>query len=96
MSPADTLFMAGKHPLRVVLCGHRGRVNVDIRYQYQPKEGGALRPGFRGVSLPAETLPEVIEALEKIKAQLLSDGALTITGANDPIKFNASVYPRDF
>ena len=93
MSPADTLFMAGKHPLRVSLEGHRGRVIVQVRYQYQPKDGGALRPGFRGVAVPAEYLTEVMDALEKIKVQMLGDGALV---ASSPIKFNASVYPRDF
>lgn len=96
MSPADTLFMAGKHPLRISLEGHRGRVIVQIRYQYQPKDGGPLKPGFRGVAVPAEYLPEVIASLEKIRARMLEDGALEDTGQDNPVKFNGSVYPRQF
>lgn len=96
MSPADSLFMAGKHPLRISLEGHRGRAVVQVRYQYQPKDGGPLRPGFRGIAIPAECLPEVIESLLKIKAQMLADGALEQSGPGDPIKFKARVYPRDF
>ena len=96
MSPADSLFMAGKHPLRVSLEGHRGRTIVQVRYQYQPKDGGPLRPGFRGIAIPAECLPEVVEALLKIKAQMLVDGALEQSGPGNPVKFNGSVYPRDF
>ena len=96
MSPADSLFMAGKHPLRVSLEGHRGRPVVQVRYQYQPKDGGPLRPGFRGVAVPVEYLPEVIDALLKIKDQLLADGAMEQSGPGNPVKFNANVYPRDF
>jgi hypothetical protein len=69
---------------------------VHLRYQYQPKDGGPLRPGFRGVAIPAECLPEVIEALLKIKAQMLADGALEETGPGNPVKFDSSIYPRDF
>ena len=96
MSPADSLFMVGKHPLRVSLEGNRGRSVVQVRYQYQPKDGGPLRPGFRGIAIPAECLPQVIEALLKIRAQMLADGALVETGPGNPVKFNTSVYPRDF
>ena len=96
MSPADSLFVAGKHPLRVSLEGHRGRAKVQLRYQYQPKDGGPLRPGLRGVAIPAECLSEVISALEKNRAQMLADGALEQIGPGHSIKFNANVYPRDF
>lgn len=93
-SPADTtLLLPGKYPLRISLGAHRGVAKVDLRFHYAPADGGPLRPTLRGVTLPAGNLPEIIEALERLKAQMICDGALD---AGSPPKFKPHVYPRDF
>ena len=96
MSPADSTLALDKHILKVRLAAHRGRAIVDIRYFYQPANGGPLKPGLRGVTLPAGYLPEIIEALERLKAQMVHDGALEYTGEGNPPKYHPHVYPTDF
>lgn len=92
-SPADSTLMFEKLPLKVQLCGHRGRVRVDVRYYYLHPGTNTLRPSPRGVSIPAWALPEILKALEALKAQMVRDGALELT---DPPKFRPDCYPRDF
>ena len=94
MSPADTLLaVPGKYPLKITLAGHRGRVVVDLRYQYLDAATDRFRPGRRGITLPAAALPEIINALEAIKAEMVRDGALD---EGNPPKFNSHMYPNDF
>ena len=96
MSPADSTIALGKHTLKVRLAAHRGRVVLDLRYFYLPPYGGPLKPGRRGVTIPASALPDVLHALEKIKEQMIRDGALTYDGDGIPPKFTPQVYPTDF
>lgn len=95
MSPKDSIIAAGKYPLKVSLAAHRGRIIFDIRYQYLT-ETGAIKPTRRGVTIPADMLHEVIEALEAIKSQMIEDGALEYTEGANPPKFQPHVYPSDF
>ncbi|MDR3452635.1 MAG: hypothetical protein P4L96_07520 [Rhodoferax sp.] len=92
MSAADTVLLLGKHPVKISLEGHRGAVVICLRRQYLAA-GGALKPTFQGINFPADCLPEVIAALERLKAQMIGDGAL---GGGCPPKFHSNVYPRDF
>lgn len=96
MSPADSILAIGKYPLKISLGAHRGRVIFDIRFQYLHAETGAIKPTRRGVTIPAACLPEIIEALEKLKAEMIDDGALECTRDGAPPKFNPHVYPMDF
>ena len=96
MSPADSTLAIDKRTLKVRLAAQRGRVIVDVRYFYQPSTGGALKPTLRGVTLPASYLHEIILALEQLKAQMISDGALELTGEENHPKFHPQVYPSDF
>jgi hypothetical protein len=91
MSAADSLLLLGKHPVKISLEGHRGAVVVSVRRQYVD-ERGAFRPSYAGINFPAQHLPDVIRALERLKAQLVADGAM---GSGDPPKFSPR-YPRDF
>lgn len=91
MSTADTLLMLGKHPVKISLEGYRGAVVVSVRRQYVD-ERGAFRPAYAGLNFPAQHLPDVIRALDRLRAQLVADGAMD-TG--DPPKFSPR-YPRDF
>jgi hypothetical protein len=93
MSPADSTLAIGNQILKVRLAGHRGRVIVDVRYFYRPKNGGELKAGCRGITLSAAALPEIIKALEAITAQMISDGALD---EGSPPKWRADIYPSDF
>lgn len=92
MSAADTTLILGKHAVKVSLEGHRGAVVVSVRRQYLDAKG-ALRPARIGINFPAANLPDVIQALEKVRSQLVADGAM---GTGDPPKFSPHVYPRDF
>lgn len=96
MSPADSTIIIRDQILKVRLAAHRGRVIFDIRFHYQPANGGNLKPGKRGITLPADTLPEIIDALEALKAQLIHDGFMEVTGENRPPKFHPHVYSPDF
>ena len=98
MSPADTtLHLPGSQPLRISFGCHRGRLYVDLRYQYLHPETQRLMPGRRGVSFSAANLPEVITAMKKIEAMLVDAGALEYTDANSPPKWHPHVYPsHDF
>ena len=96
MSPADSMLIIGKQILKIRLAAHRGRVIVDLRYHYRPATGGNLMPTRRGVTLDAAALQDVIEALGKLKAQMIRDGALEYTGGGSPPKFYPHIYPTDF
>lgn len=96
MSPADSTLAIDKRTLKVRLAAHRGRVIFDIRYHYQPADGGPLKPTLRGITVPAAALQDIITALEKLKAQMVRDGALEFTGEGNPPKFHPHVYPTDF
>ncbi len=97
MSPADSVLAVNdKQLLRVQLGSHRGRLFCAVRFWYLDQRTRELRPSKRGVSLPAGNLPEIIEALQKIVAQMVKDGALEFTAEGRPPKVNGSVYPPDF
>ena len=92
MSTADTVLLLGKHPVKIALEAHRGQVVISLRRQYLDSHG-ALKPTFQGINMPAAYLPEIMAALEKLKAQMILDGALE---EGSPPKFHPNVYPRDF
>lgn len=92
MSAADSMLLLGKHPVKVSLEGHRGAVVVSVRRQYVDQRG-AFRPSYAGINFPAQHLPDVIDALERLRARLVSDGAMDEA---KPPKFTGHVYPRDF
>jgi len=96
MSPADTTLIINNHPLRIRLGATRSRVYFDIRYFYQPEDGRNLQPEKRGITLPVNHLDSVINALNKIKDQMIHDGALEYTGQDNPPKLHLHVYPADF
>jgi hypothetical protein len=96
MSPADSVLLLGKYPLKVTLVAHRGRVVVDLRFQYLSGGNGPLKPTKRGISLPADALPAIISALEAIKTQMVRDGYMDLVGDGSPPKIHTRVYPSDF
>lgn len=96
MSPADSLLLLGKYPLKIMLTAHRGRVVVDLRFQYVDLSDNRLKPTRRGVSLPAAALSEIIAALEALQAQMVRDGYMEPSGDGSPPKINSHVYPSDF
>lgn len=95
MSPADSILLLGKYPLKIMLTAHRGRVVADLRFQYVDSDN-RLKPTRRGVSLPAAALPEIIIALEALQAQMARDGFMELTGDGSPPKIHSHVYPSDF
>ncbi|MDD5365329.1 MAG: PC4/YdbC family ssDNA-binding protein [Gallionellaceae bacterium] len=96
MSPSDTLLLIGKYPLKVTLTAHRGRVVVDLRFQYLSAADNRLKPTRRGIALPAAALPEIISALEAIKGQMVRNGYMEPSGDGSPPKIHSHVYPPDF
>jgi hypothetical protein len=93
MSPDDSTIIIGKYPLKISLAAHRARVVVDMRFQYLPANGDRLMPTRRGVTFVAAALPEIIAALEKLKALMVHDGYMD---EGSPPKINPHVYPSDF
>lgn len=91
-SPADSTLTIYNQILKVTLCNHRNRIVFDLRYQYLA-DNGAIKPGKRGISISADALPEVITALEAIKAELVHDGYLEFTSEASPPKIHTEVYP---
>lgn len=82
---------------QAVLCSHRGRVNADLRWYYTDKETQRLRPGRRGVSVPAHTLPWLIEALQGLVDQAVKDGYLRLGKTATQVGVNPAAYPsRDW
>lgn len=63
-------------PLRVSAGSYRGKVYVDVRYWYFPKDKDRPRPCRRGISLPPFAIPWVIESLQKLLAHMERDGYL--------------------
>jgi hypothetical protein len=98
MSPADSIIpLNGKYPLKVSLGAHRGRIVVDLRYQYLAKEeGDRLKPTRRGVTINAVALPEILTALNQIHRQMINDGVLEYVDEGSPPKFRPEIYPKDF
>ncbi len=92
-SPEDSTIIIGNQILKVSLAAHRGRVVVDARWQYLPADGGQLKPTRRGVTFVAAALPEIIAALEKLKALMVHDGYMD---EGSPPKIFSHVYPSDF
>jgi hypothetical protein len=92
VSAADSTLLLGKHPVKISLEGHRGAVVVSVRRQFVDGSG-ALRPSYAGINFPAQHLPDVIRALERLQAQMVADGAMD---SGDPPKYCPHVYPRDF
>ena len=92
MSAADTLLLLGKHPVKIALEAHRGQVVISLRRLYVNSHG-ALKPSFQGINIPAAFLPEIMAALEKLKAQMVLDGALE---DGSPPKYHSNAYPRQF
>jgi hypothetical protein len=89
---ADSTIITNNQILRVSLGAHRGRVVVNVRYQWLAKDG-RLQPDRRGVTFSACALPDVIEALEAVRQQMVKDGAID---DGNPPRFNPSVYPNNF
>ncbi len=83
-------------PLRAILCGHRGRVSVDLRWWYQPKDGSRIKPGRRGVSVPASALPAIVCALQGLVRQMEADGYLESGRDAHSPTVHPEVYPREF
>jgi hypothetical protein len=91
LSPADSTLTIRDQLLKFTLCNRSHRIIVDLRYQYLAADG-SIKPGKRGVSISADALPEVITALEAIKAQLVHDGYLEFTEETSPCKVHPEVY----
>lgn len=91
-SPADSTLTIHHQILRVGLYNHRHRIVVDLRYQYLADDG-SIKPSKRGVSISADALPEVIAALEAIRAELVRDGYLEFANEASPPKVHPEVYP---
>lgn len=89
---ADSTIIIEDQILKASLGAHRGRVVVNLRYQWLAKDG-RLMPDRRGVTFSAHALPDVINALETVRQQMVKDGALD---EGNPPRFNPSVYPYKF
>ena len=89
---AESTIIIGNQLLKASLGAHRGRLTVNLRYQWLA-ENGRLMPDRRGVTFSASAVPDVIKALEMIRRQMITDGAFD---EGDPPHFNPSVYPSDF
>lgn len=96
MSPDDSLIIAGKQMLGVILQSNSGRVTVDIRYQYKDNNG-RMMPDRRGVTFNAEHIKEVIESLEKLHKRMIADNFLIYDYENSEFpKINPNIYPLNF
>lgn len=59
-------IVQGDHDaIRVQLSVYRGQERLDIRYQYVDREGD-LRPTKRGISIPFESAPQVLQAIQQV------------------------------
>ncbi len=50
--------------VRVQLREFKGHQLLDIRVFYHPEEGGEMRPSRKGISVSAELVPKIKEAVE--------------------------------
>ncbi len=98
MSPADSVLDVNDRQgvLCIQLGSRGGRLTCNVRFWYQDKKTRGLRPSKRGIALPAGSLPQIIQALQKVVAQMVSDGAFEFTAEGRPPKFHPDVYPPDF
>lgn len=65
-------FEAGRHTYRASLSRFRGDVYVDLREWYEPSAGEELRPTKKGISVRAEYLEELQEAIAALATAISS------------------------
>ncbi len=53
--------------IRVSVHGYKGRSVVDVRVWYLPDGGGEFVPTRKGITFDASKLPELIEALGRVR-----------------------------
>jgi hypothetical protein len=56
--------------VRITKRAYKGRDYVDVRIFYKPEGEAELRPTKKGVTVPGELLPGLIEALVRAQARL--------------------------
>jgi len=68
-------FEVGRGTVRSTVSDFGGRTYFDLRLWVEPRDqpGAELIPTKRGLSLPLEFLPEVVEALEAIDDSVKHD-----------------------
>ena len=94
MSPADSVIDVGDRDVLRVQFGRRmGKLYVDIRFWMLDQAKNDLAPTRRGIQVPAAHLPEIIDALKKVRAAMVRDGCLS---DDDPPKFDDHAYLVDF
>jgi hypothetical protein len=67
MSPSEakillTVPRSAREDIVVAIREYKGRRFVDFRVWYEPREGGAKRPGKEGVTMPLTSLRQLAEA----------------------------------
>jgi len=61
-------FEAGRHTYRASLSQFRGETYLDLREWYEPEPGQPLKPTRKGISVRAEYLEELQEAVAALAA----------------------------
>ncbi len=62
--------------IRVQLREFRGYQLLDIRVFFHPEEGGDMRPSKKGISVSAELVPKIKEAIQAAEDALREKGLL--------------------
>jgi Transcriptional Coactivator p15 (PC4) len=63
-------FEAGESSIRARVSRFRGRVYLDIREWLEPRSDGEIVPTKRGISVPADCLGDLQEAVDAFRAEL--------------------------
>jgi hypothetical protein len=79
--------------VRVTVQGYKGRRVVDVRVWYQPAGGAEFVPTRKGVTVDADKLPALAEAIEKAMAIAGVSGEGHATGRTGPRPSNVRNAP---
>lgn len=63
-------FEAGRRTIRARVSQFRGATYLDLREWFEPEPGQELRPTRKGISVRAEHLEELLEAVEALATAL--------------------------
>jgi len=74
-------FEAGHRTIRASVSEFRGATYLDLRIWYEPEPGQPLRPTQKGVSVSAEYLDELQEAVNALAGAVARTGRSAVATA---------------
>jgi hypothetical protein len=76
MSKGIFIAKNSRESLCIAVDEYMGRVLLNARLWFEPRDGGDLRPGREGWAIAIERLPEIIAGLQQLEAEAREAGLL--------------------